>query len=157
MRRPVRILGVLVGVFVLLNGAAFLLIESGEVVVLRSEAENRLLARLWVVDHEGHPWVGTANPSKTRWVGSLREHPTIRLTRGDTMDCRRAVYVDDRSIGEILGALVSAKYRVPLYGSYFLKFTQGDRLDDAEEIWFRLEPCSDSGANAAQRSDRSLD
>lgn len=142
MRRWAKIIGVAAGVLLLLNGVAFLLIESGEVVVLRSEPENKLLARLWVVDHAGHPWVGTANPSRTRWVGSLREDPRIRFTRGDMTDCRDAAFVDDRAIGDILGDLVEAKYRVPLYGSRFLKFTQCNRLDDAEEIWFRLEPCS---------------
>jgi hypothetical protein len=90
--------GVVVGAFLLLNGAAFLLIESGEIVVLRSDGENNLLARLWVVDHGGYPWVGTANPSKTRWVGYLRENPTIRFSRGDVTECRNAAFVDDRAI-----------------------------------------------------------
>ncbi len=141
MNRWAKRVGIAVGAFLLLNGAAFLLIESGEVVVLRSEPENELLARLWVVDQGGYPWVGTANPSKTRWVAALREDPWIRFTRGGVTECRNAAFVDDRTIGGPLGDLVETKYRIPLYGSRFLKFTQCNRLDDAEAIWFRLEPC----------------
>ena len=44
------------------------------------------------------------------------------------------------------GDLVETKYGVPLYGSRFLKFVQRNRLDDAEEIWFRLEPCDGSAS-----------
>jgi hypothetical protein len=94
-----------------------------------------------VVDHDGQPWVGTANPSKTKWVAALRANPRIEFTRGNTTDCRTAVFFEDHTLGATLTQLVNAKYRIPLYGSRFLKFTQGLRLDDAEAVWFRLDPC----------------
>jgi len=136
----------LLAVVILLHGAAFLLVESGEVVVLRTDTGrgHRLLARLWVVDHDGRPWVGSANPSKTKWVAALRANPRIELTRGDFTDCRTAVPLENQALGANLTQLVNAKYRIPLYGSRFLKFTQRLRLDDAEAVWFRLDPCSAS-------------
>ena len=53
-----------------------------------------------------------------------------------------AVYMENQVLGANLTQLVNAKYRIPLYGSRFLKFTQRLRLDDAEAVWFRLDPCS---------------
>lgn len=146
MRRLLEIVGIVLGVALVLHGAAFLLVESGEVVVLRTDPArgHRLLARLWVVDREGRPWVGTANPSATKWVAALRENPRVELTRGDSTDCRTAVYLENQALGANLTQLVNAKYRIPLYGSRFLKFTQRLRLDDAESVWFRLDPCSAS-------------
>ena len=144
MRRLLKIAGILLGAALLLHGAAFLLVESGEVVVLRADSAqgHRLLVRLWVVDHDGRPWVGTANPSSTKWVAALRANPRIELTRGDSTDCRTAVLLEDQALGAKLTQLVNAKYRIPLYGSRFLKFTQRLRLDDAEAVWFRLDSCS---------------
>jgi hypothetical protein len=144
LKRLLKIVGVVLGVALFLHGAAFLLVESGEVVVLRTDParDHRLLARLWVVDHDGRPWVGTANPSETRWVAALRANPRIELTRGDFTDCRTAVYMENQVLGANLTQLVNAKYRIPLYGSRFLKFTQRLRLDDAAAVWFRLDPCS---------------
>ena len=143
MRRLLGIAGIVLGLIALAHGAAFLLVESGEVVVLHSDRgrEHRFLARLWVVDHEGQPWVGTANPSKTRWVAALRANPRIELTRGESTDCRTAVLVENHALGADLTERVNQKYRIPLYGSRFLKFTQRLRLDDAEAVWFRLDRC----------------
>jgi hypothetical protein len=143
MRRFLQISAGLLGFVLLLHGLAFLFIESGEVVVLRTDAsrDHRFLARLWVVDHAGRPWVGTANPSKTKWATAIRESPRIELTRGDTTDCRIATFVDDPVLDPELSQLVNTKYRIPLYGSRFLKLTQGFRIDDVEAVWFRLDPC----------------
>jgi hypothetical protein len=50
--------------------------------------------------------------------------------------------MENQVLGANLTQLVNAKYRIPLYGSRFLKFTQRLRLDDAAAVWFRLDPCS---------------
>ena len=57
-----------------LIGVAYLLIESGEVIVLHTTdgQGSTFQTRLWVVDHQGRPWVGTTDPSHTTWVARIR-------------------------------------------------------------------------------------
>jgi hypothetical protein len=143
MKRLARLLMAGIGLVALPVVGSYLLIESGEVVVLRTAPRDghRFLARLWVVDHGGAPWISTTDPSKTDWVPWLREHPRVELERRGTPSCRRAAFDAEREIVPQLNAALDAKYRVASYGSSFLKLVAGAERDDDQRVWIRLEPC----------------
>jgi hypothetical protein len=140
------VLGVLIGLFAILFGGAFLLIESGEVIVLRTTGADggTLDTRLWVVDYDGDPWVGNDNPEKSRWVPRVRANPVIEFVRGAATECRRATFVDDPGSLDEVSRRIAEKYRVPLYGSRFIKRLSGFRLESSQGITIRLVPCSAS-------------
>ena len=139
-------LGVLIGLSALLFGGAFLLIESGEVIVLRTTGADgdTLDTRLWVVDYDGDPWVGNDNPEKSRWVPRVRHNPLVEFERGSTTECRRATFVDDPASLDEVSRRIAEKYRVPLYGSRFIKRLSGFRLESSQGVTIRLLPCSDA-------------
>ena len=107
MRRIGLALATAATVLAALVGAGFLLIESGEVIVLRTTHArgDEFVARLWVVDHAGQPWVGKMDPSEARWVGRLREEQAVELVRGGDRSCRRPVFVTDEGTRLALYAL----------------------------------------------------
>lgn len=116
--------------------------------MLRDLAEegHGLIARLWVVDHQGFPFIGKADPSKARWVARLAADPRVEFTRGDVTECRSAKPVEDPAIRREAYALFQSKYRVPLYGSRLLGLLLGSSPDAARAersgVLFRLEPCA---------------
>ncbi len=60
--------------------------ERVEVVLLHTQKEQgeQVTTRLWVVDHEGNPWL--RGDSGSGWVARLQASDTISLTRnGSTM------------------------------------------------------------------------
>jgi hypothetical protein len=148
MRRAARILGLVIGVSILALAAAFALIESGEVIVLRAMPDegHDFIARLWIVDHDGAPWIGKADPSKARWVRRVRSNPRIELTRGDVSECRQAVLVEDPTTRREVYSLFQSKYHIPLYGSRFLGLLLGSSPDPSEAerngVLFRLDRCA---------------
>jgi hypothetical protein len=147
VRRIGIAIAALLGLLAAVLAGAFLLIESGEVIVLRTAPEqgDEFLARLWVVDHDGDPWIGKMDPSDARWVRRLREQPTAQLVRDGIPQCRRPVFVTDPDIRLELYSLFMQKYRVPLYGARTLGFLAGGNPDPAESaesaVLIRLEPC----------------
>jgi hypothetical protein len=147
MRRVAKISAIAIGAVVLLFGVGFALIESGEVIVLRglSGEGHDFIARLWVVDYDGDPWVGKADPSKAKWVFRLRSNPRVELSRGDVTDCREAIPLEDRQTRREIYAYYQSKYRIPLYGSRLLGLLFGSTPDPAEAeqsgVLFRLLPC----------------
>lgn len=136
-----------IGALLLLVGVGFGLIESGEVIVLRGRPDegHDFIARLWVVAHDGDPWVGKADPSKARWVSRLRSNPRVELSRGDVEDCREAILLEDPQTRREIYANYQSKYRIPLYGSRLLGLLFGSTPDPAEAersgVLFRLLPC----------------
>jgi hypothetical protein len=150
MRRLAKGLGLAIGAALLVFGGAFALIESGEVIVLRSLPEDghAFIARLWVVDHDGAPWVGKADPSKAKWVARLQSNPRVELARGDVTDCREAIPLEDPETRRDIYSLFQSKYRIPLYGSRLLGLLFGASSDPAEAersgVLFRLRSCATS-------------
>ena len=130
-----------------LVGLAVLLIESGEVVVLHTTdgQGSTFQTRLWIVDHQDRPWVGTTDPSHTTWVARLRTHPRVELERGRVRECRVAVFVTDAALRARVNSLYDEKYRIPLYGSRFLKIIGGIRRDVEEQVLIVLDPCPAKG------------
>ncbi len=145
MRRFSKIIGIIAGVFGLLCLASFALIESGEVIVIRSTDDEgeRYATRLWVVDYDGDPWIGQSDPSTVRWVARVRTHPRVDFVRGDATECRQAVFVQEPDIREAVDRLFEEKYRVPGYGSRFLKSLRGAKLEGPQAALFQLMPCAD--------------
>jgi hypothetical protein len=145
--RVAKILGLATGVVVFIFGGAFALIESGEVIVLRAMPDegHDFIARLWIVDHKGYPWIGKADPSKARWVKRLRSNSRVEVTRGDVTQCYRAIVSDDPVTRRDVYALFLSKYRIPLYGSRLLGLLLGSNPGPAEAeregVLFRLERC----------------
>jgi hypothetical protein len=129
-----------------LVAAAYVLIETGEVVTLvtRDERGGTLSTRLWAVDHDGDPWIGTSDPAYTRWVPRLRAEPRVQLVRGNRMECRVARFVDDPALRATVNRLFAEKYRVQLHGSRFLRLLGGARAA-GERTPIRLEPCPADG------------
>jgi hypothetical protein len=84
MLRKARLLlaGVL-GLAIVVLGTQYLASESGEVVVLqtRDEAGGVHETRLWVVDHDGAPWLRSGNPSRG-WFPRLSARPEVVVVRG---------------------------------------------------------------------------
>ena len=143
MSQLTSVIVVIGGLFAVLCVGLFVLVESGEVVVLRAAPEDghRVLARLWVVDYQEDPWIGTTDPSKTDWVPWMRAHPRIDLERNGRSSCRQARFDEHRETSRRLDALLTEKYRFPSYGSKFLQLVGGAKRDVGERVWIRLGPC----------------
>ena len=154
MRRAGKIAAIVVAVPVLLFGLGFALIESGEVIVLRRwvDPDRAFIARLWVVDHDGDPFVGKADPSEARWVRRLQEERFVQVTRGGVTDCREAIPLADPQARREVYAAYQSKYRIPLYGSRLLGLLFGSTPDLAEAersgVLFRLAPCPETQEKA---------
>ena len=138
-----RIAGITVGIAVLVIGGAYLARSSGEVVVLQTTDEQgeRVHSRLWVVDHDGDPWVRPSDPSRTKWIDRLRANPRTELVRGERGQCRRAVFEDDPATREEVDRLFAERYRIPLYGSALLDLVSQDRPEAPRRVFIRLAPC----------------
>lgn len=138
-----RALGLVVVSVTAVAGAAFLLVETGEVVVLRNRdaSGTAFETRLWVIDHEGAPWVSTGNTAKD-WFVRVRARPRVELVRGDEVSCRDAVVVDDTPTRERIRVLVQEKYRVQLYGARLLNGVFAPFLPRSEPGTIRLDPCA---------------
>ena len=151
MKRIGIAMALVLGLAIAVLGGAFVLIESGEVIVLRTAPGQggEFLARLWVVDYEGAPWIGKMDPSDARWVRRLREQTTAQLVRDGISQCRKPVFVADPDTRRQLYSLFMQKYRVPLYGARTLGFIFGGNPDPAESaesaVLIRLDPCDHGG------------
>lgn len=82
--------------FVFFLAAGAILHEVEEVIVVRTfdEAGGVHEARLWVVDHEGRPWVVTGQ--ETEHARRIRANPKVELHRAGAASCRIAEPQRDR-------------------------------------------------------------
>ena len=76
-------LAAILALALLIVGTQYLASESGEVVVLRTRDEAGAVheTRLWVVDHDGSPWLRAGNPSGG-WFPRLSARPEVVVVRG---------------------------------------------------------------------------
>jgi hypothetical protein len=108
MRWTLRILGALLAVVLLLFGSQMLASESGEVVVLRTQDVGGVHeTRLWVVEHEGRPWLRAGN-ADTGWLVRLQAQPEVEVVRGDETLAVRAVPVAEAR--DRINELMNEKY-----------------------------------------------
>jgi hypothetical protein len=109
MRWILRVVGALLGLALLLLVSQYAASESGEVVVLRTQdaAGDLHETRLWVVDHEGRPWLRAGNEG-SGWLVRLRASPDVEVVRGSETLRVRAVPVPEAR--DRVNDLVNEKY-----------------------------------------------
>lgn len=139
-----KLVAALVVCTALLIAAAFVGMESAEVVVLRYRDDHgdRQDARLWVIDLDGAPSVTTG--SDTRRAALIRANPDVELVRDGRVECRRArVFAADAGTSEdrrTAERLYREKYGFRLHVSQSLRTFLGGA--GAEPVLIRLEPCA---------------
>jgi hypothetical protein len=109
MRWTLRILGALLAGVLFVFGSQMLASESGEVVVLRTRdaAGEAHETRLWVVEHEGRPWLRAGN-ADTGWLVRLRAQPEAEVVRsGETLRVQAVPVVEAR---DRINELMNEKY-----------------------------------------------
>jgi uncharacterized protein DUF2255 len=85
--------------------------EQNEVAVLHTaDADGRgYESKVWVVDHQGDPWVRVANPERS-WYRHLLENPNVELVRNGQTRRYRAEPQDVPEIAADLDAVFREKY-----------------------------------------------
>lgn len=141
MKRLLIGVGVLILVFVLIVGGAFALIESGEVVELRTSNKKgqAVSTRLWVVDDDGVPWVIPGRAGRA-WLARLRADSEVELVRHGQPHCYRAVPIDVPETRDRIRALFQDKYRVQRIGARILNALFAKQGTPADVV-VRLNPC----------------
>jgi hypothetical protein len=79
------VLSAIVGFVLLIVLVLYVASETGEIVVLQTpllDKEGLRETRLWVVDHEGSPWLRAGDP-ESAWFRALSEQPQVVLIRGE--------------------------------------------------------------------------
>ncbi len=128
-------LGVVVALVVALVLGFRVASESGEVVVLRAQDDQRIVheTRLWVVEADGFGWLRTGN-SNSQWLHRVRENPDVEVTRAGETRPFRAVLVTDPVVRDRINELVLEKYGL---AERYLRATM---LDPSQATPVRLEP-----------------
>ena len=109
MRILMWVLGGLVGLLSTIGIAQLVASESGEVVILttRDEAGASHETRLWVVDHEGAPWL-RAGASVQGWYARLAAEPQTEVERNGTKAAYTAL--PEPALRELINGLMLTKY-----------------------------------------------
>jgi hypothetical protein len=115
--------------FLALYGA---LAELEEVVVLHAESAQ---LRLWVVDHEGVPWVSMP---RSKAEQHALDGARLELLRAGTTRCVVPRIVDDPVAGRRTFDLRQEKYAIQRLGGVLGMFGDGPGPDT---ITLRLDPC----------------
>lgn len=115
-------------------GAIVLASESGEVVTLTTFAADGTphATRLWVVDHDGLPWVRTGHPGKG-WFVRTRANARVELERAGEASARKAVAVSDAGVA----AAVNEKFATQYGAADWIVALSGDAAD---RVVVRLDP-----------------
>jgi hypothetical protein len=87
--------------------------ERTEVVVLRTFDPQGAPheTKMWVVDHEGSPWVRVANPERG-WYRRIVDDPRVELVRGGRVQALRAEADPSPASRAALDQAFAAKYGV---------------------------------------------
>ncbi len=112
MKRAGVLLGILSGLVLLLVVGIYVISErAGEVVILHTQdsSGNTLETHLWVVDHEGSPWL-RAGQAENGWYRNLESQPRVEMLRADTRRAYRAVPVPTAEAREQIDHLMAEKY-----------------------------------------------
>ena len=85
MKVVLKILGAVIGVFILLIVIQAVASESGEVVVVQTQdaAGEVSQTRLWVVEHDGSIWLRSGSP-EAGWYKRIQGNNNIVVTRGES-------------------------------------------------------------------------
>ena len=104
-----RTIGGLIAIAIALLLLQAIASETGEVVVLHTTdaTGNDVTTRVWIVDHDGAPWL-RAGHSTSAWYVRLAAQPAIRVKRGDVIADYVAMPMPDKRA--TINALMRAKY-----------------------------------------------
>ena len=143
--RPLKRIGValvvLAAIFLVAVAASVALIESQEVVVIRTvdtDGESHA-TRVWVADHDGATWIAPGNRTN-QWFRRLLENPRIELERAGVSRCYRATPVEGDAALAPLRAFLE-KYRSVIRVTGFLNRLLEPAGDPSEPVAVRLDPC----------------
>jgi hypothetical protein len=119
--------------------------EAEEVVVLRTHGPEGSVreTRLWIVDHQGSPWIVTGRGSGHD--RDLIEDPHVEIVRGGETRCWVAERHLDRTTLETLLEARSEKYlaqRIALATGIWKHFSDRDDLEEIA-VALRFAPCPD--------------
>jgi len=109
MRAASRLALAFGGALLLAGVGTYVAGEQGEVAVLRSfDADGGAHeTKLWIVDHDGRPWVRVARPERA-WYRRLLANPRVELVRGGRTQPMRAT--PDPAARAAIDAAFAAKY-----------------------------------------------
>ena len=109
MKLAIKIVGVIVGLFVLIMALQGIASESGEVVVVESIAADGTAneTRLWVVEHEGAMWLRDG-AGGAGWHQRMRDNPLVKVTRGEETHSLSAQPVPEKT--QVINQLMNEKY-----------------------------------------------
>ena len=142
-------LAIVASLFLIAVAGSVALIESQEVVVIRTtdtEGEAHS-ARVWVVDYEGGAWVAPGNRTNG-WFQRLLLNPRVELTRSGTRRCYTGTVVEGPAALPVLERFLE-KYRSVIRVTGFLNRLLEPRGDPSEPVAVRLSPCSVSSGEHA--------
>ncbi len=111
---PMKILAWVVGalmvVAVVVFGLEVVASESGDVVVLhtRDAGGEDQATRLWVVDHDGVPWLRSGGGTSSGWYGRLVAEPHVELERNGARQSYLAAPEPDQA--GMINDLMRTKY-----------------------------------------------
>jgi hypothetical protein len=126
--------------------------EAEEVVVLRTRTPEGSVreTRLWIVDHEGSPWIVTGRDSPHD--RDLFANPRVEIFRRGRAVCWRAERHLDRSTLETVLQARSDKYlaqRIALSTRIWKHFSRREDLDEIA-VALRFVPCADGVAETGR-------
>jgi hypothetical protein len=141
MRRLIVLVCVSAGLILLVLLGSLALIESEEVVRIRTRdpGGEAHTARVWIVDYGGRQWVAPGNRSNA-WFQRLLEDPRIELARGGDYRCYVATVVESPE------SIPALEHFLDKYASVIRVTGLLNRLlepggDDTPPVAIRLDPC----------------
>ena len=95
----------------LIAAGSYLAGEQVEVVALRSidDEGHAHDTKLWIVDHEGRPWVRSVRPTP-RWLERIRATPRVELVRNGVTTAHMALIVATADEKRAIDEAMAAKY-----------------------------------------------
>jgi len=109
LRKTLLGLAGLLALALLVVGTQYIASESGEVVVLRTRDASGVdhETRLWVVDHDGSPWLRAGNPNGG-WFPRLSADSEVVMARGGEHSVYQAVPTPEAR--DVINDLMHEKY-----------------------------------------------
>lgn len=144
VKRPLKWLALVVAalatLFLVAGAASVALIESQEVVVIRTaDADGAHSTRVWVADHDGAPWIAPGNRTNG-WFQRLLANPRVELVRSGVARCYTAKIVEGNAALPPLRVFL-AKYQSVIRVTAFLNRLLEPAGDPSDPVAVRLEPC----------------
>ena len=131
----------LAAAFLVAVAASVALIESQEVVVIRTvdvDGESHS-TRIWIADYDGAQWIAPGNRTNG-WFRRLLENPRIEVERSGVTSCYEAKPVEGDAALPALRVFLE-KYRSVIRVTAFLNRLLEPAGDPSAPVAVRLDPC----------------